>query len=171
MNDILFMQEMDLILQASKRIDICAMVTESVENLRTTAQKQNVRLFLNIDPHIPMLMGDRDSLQRGLKAILENAIKFSPDGGDVQVAVCQNEKEVWINVQDHGVGIAEEVKPHIFNRFFHLDRIGEHVFGGLGLGLAIAHQVVQQHEGRITVESEPGQGSLFTIWLKKSPEE
>ncbi len=169
-NDILFMQEMDLILQAPKRMDVCAMVTESVENLRTTAQKQNVHLFLNIDPRIPLLMGDRDSLERGLKAILENAIKFSPDGGDVQVAVCQNEQEVWINVQDHGVGIAEDVKPHIFNRFFHLDRIGEHVFGGLGLGLAIAHQVVQQHEGRITVESEPGRGSTFTVWLKKSPE-
>ncbi|NUM43265.1 MAG: cyclic nucleotide-binding domain-containing protein [Anaerolineales bacterium] len=170
-NDILFLQEMDLILQAPKRMDVCAMVAENVEALRGPAQKQNVYLTLDISPHTPLLMGDRDSLERGLKAILENAIKFSPDGGDVEVAVGQNEEEVWIKVQDHGVGIAEDVKPHIFNRFFHLDRIGDHVFGGLGLGLAIAHQVVQQHEGRITVESEPGRGSTFTVWLKKSPEE
>ncbi|GAB4581964.1 MAG: hypothetical protein Fur0022_47160 [Anaerolineales bacterium] len=167
-NDILFLQEMDLILQAPKRMDVCAMVKDCTENLRLAAKKQNVQLNLKIEPDIPFLMGDRDSLERGLKAILENAIKFSPEGGEVHIVVCQTEEEVSICVQDHGVGISEEVKPYIFNRFFHLDRIGEHVFGGLGLGLAIAHQVVQQHEGRITVESEIGKGSTFTIWLKKS---
>lgn len=165
-NDILFLQEMDLILQAPKRMDVCAMVTDSVESLRVAAQKQNVQFNLEIAPNIPLLVGDRDSLERGLKAILENAIKFSPNGGDVYVKVCQSEAEVLISVQDHGMGIAEDVMPHIFNRFFHLDRIGEHVFGGLGLGLAIAHQVVQQHEGQLTVESREGEGSTFTICLK-----
>ena len=170
-NDILFLQEMDLILQAPKQMDIRGMVTDTVENMRPSAEKQKVTLELEIQPDIPTIMGDRDSLERGLKAILENAIKFSPDGGNVNVCVQKNGREILIRVQDHGVGIAEDVLPHIFNRFFHLDRIGQHVFGGLGLGLSIAHQVVRQHEGRITVESKEGEGSTFTIWLKKDEQD
>jgi len=167
-NDILFLQEMDLILQAPKQMDIRAMVADAVNELRPPAEKQKVRLELDIQPDLPTIMGDRDSLERGLKAILENAIKFSPDGGDVNVSVQKNGSEIFIRVQDHGVGIAEDVLPHIFNRFFHLDQMGGHVFGGLGLGLSIAHQVVAQHEGRLTVESKVGEGSTFTIWLKKN---
>jgi two-component system phosphate regulon sensor histidine kinase PhoR len=147
------------------------MVTETVEELRGIAKKQGVHLALEIQPEIPAIMGDRDSLERGLKAIIENAIKFSPRGGDVNISVQQNASSVIIRVQDHGVGIAEDVLPLIFNRFFHLDRIGEHVFGGLGLGLSIAHQVVAQHEGELTVDSKEGQGSTFTIWLKKNGQE
>ena len=167
-NDILFLQEMDLILQAPKQMDVCAMVTDTVNGLRTAAEKQKVQIALDIQPDVSPVMGDRDSLERGLKAIVENAVKFSPEGGDVEVSVRENGSEVLIRVQDHGVGIAEEVSPHIFNRFFHLDRIGAHVFGGLGLGLSIAHQVVEQHEGRLTVDSKEGEGSTFTIWLKKN---
>ncbi|HNB50792.1 MAG TPA: ATP-binding protein [Anaerolineales bacterium] len=166
-NDILFLQEMDLILQATKQTDIGSMVTECVNALRPIAKKQNVQIFLDVAPDLPLLMADRDSLERALKAILDNAVKFSPEGGDVNVSVTSTDAEVQICVQDHGVGIANEVKPHIFNRFFHLDRIGGHVFGGLGLGLSIAHQVVQQHEGQLTFESEEGKGSIFTIALKK----
>jgi signal transduction histidine kinase len=169
-NDILFLQEMDLILQAPKQMEVSGMVTDTVESLRGMAQKQNVHFALDIEPDIPAIMGDRDSLERGLKAILENAVKFSPEGGDVDVSVMQNGSEVMVQVQDHGVGIAEDVMPHIFNRFFHLDRIGDHVFGGLGLGLSIAHQVVKQHEGCLTVESKEGEGSTFTIRLKKNEE-
>lgn len=168
-NDILFLQEMDLILQAPKSMDVIEMVTDTVENLQPHAKKQNVRIALEVDDTIPHVMGDRDSLERGLKAILENAIKFSPNGGDVNVFLCQTPTEVLICVEDHGVGIAEDVKPHIFNRFFHLDQIGDHVFDGLGLGLSIAHQVVEQHEGTLTVESEEGKGSTFTITLMKKP--
>lgn len=167
-NDILFMQEMDLILQAPRQIDVGAMVTACVETLRPVAQKQNIPISLNVSPDLPLLLADRDSLERALKALLDNAIKFSPEGGDVNVSVHPTATEVLIRVEDHGVGIAEEIKPHIFNRFFHLDRIGGHVFGGLGLGLSIAHQVIQQHEGALTFESEEGKGSTFTIALKKA---
>lgn len=167
-NDILFLQEMDLILQTPKRIDICSIVTDTVEKFRESAGKQDVRLILDMANDLPVLIGDRDSLERALSAIFENAIKFSPDGGDVNISIGQNTNEVWVRVQDHGIGIAEEIKPYVFNRFFHLDRIGEHVFGGLGLGLSIAHQVLEQHEGRLTMESQVGKGSTFTLWLDKN---
>ncbi len=165
-NDILFMQEMDLILQTPKRMDVCAIVNDAVESLRGMASKHNVRYTLEIQPNIPIIIGDRDSLERALKAILENAVKFSPEGGDVEVSVSQKETNVLIRIQDHGVGIADDVMPHIFNRFFHMDRINGYVFGGLGLGLSIAHQVVEQHEGKLTVESQDGEGSTFTMALK-----
>ncbi|MCB9133785.1 MAG: cyclic nucleotide-binding domain-containing protein [Anaerolineales bacterium] len=170
-NDILFLQEMDLILEAPKALDLTAMVMDAVESLQSRAEKQNVHFSLDVDAAISHVMGDRDSLERALKAILENAIKFSPTGGDVNVSLCQTPTEVLIRVEDHGVGIAADVKPHIFNRFFHLDQIGDHVFDGLGLGLSIAHQVVEQHDGKLTVESEEGKGSIFTIAFKKPIDE
>jgi signal transduction histidine kinase len=66
---------------------------------------------------------------------------------------------------DRGVGIAEEFLPRVFERFAHTDRIGEHVFGGVGLGLAIAKHIIQSHGGTISVQSQPGQGSTFTVIL------
>lgn len=169
-NDILFLQEMELILQAPRQLDLGELVSAMVSAVQEQAQKQQVELSLDIHPGLPPIMGDRDSLERAFKAILDNAIKFSPNGGRVQTSVFAADGQLAVSVQDHGVGIAKEVLPHIFNRFFHLDKIGEHVFGGLGLGLSIAHQVVEQHGGRITVESEEGKGSRFTVWLKGEPD-
>jgi signal transduction histidine kinase len=69
-------------------------------------------------------------------------------------------------VKDHGIGIAPEVMPNIFNRFYHLEKSGGELFGGLGLGLSIARQVIKQHDGMLDVESTPGNGSTFTITLR-----
>ncbi len=78
--------------------------------------------------------------------------------------------EVWAAVRDQGVGISKEVLPLIFDRYFHLEQIEGRLFRGVGLGLSIAKQVIEQHGGEIEVESEPGVGSTFTIRLKdKSP--
>jgi signal transduction histidine kinase len=105
--------------------------------------------------------------------VLDNAIKFSPAGGDVQVTVEETDNCVSIGVQDKGVGIPAEALPHIFDRFFHVEEIGDDLFGGLGLGLAITNQVIEQHGGKILVESEgvPGKGSKFTICLQTAEAE
>jgi signal transduction histidine kinase len=72
---------------------------------------------------------------------------------------------VTLKVRDHGIGIAPEIRPRIFDRFYHLEQSGDDLFGGLGIGLAITRQVIEQHRGRLEVESTPGRGSTFTMFL------
>jgi signal transduction histidine kinase len=164
-NDILFLQEMDLILPVLDPSDIGSVVSACVEQNRLSAEKNQVAVRIDIPPGIPQLPIDSKGLGRALNAILNNAVKFSPDGGDVLVEVGQRAGQVWVRIQDHGIGIAPETMPHIFERFYHTDRIGDRLFRGIGLGLPIARAVIEQHKGHIEVESQPGKGATFTVWL------
>jgi len=164
-NAILFLQEMDLILPEFTPIDIGSLVASMVDLQRAQAEQNKVGLQLQIAPNVPHVGGDAKSLGRAISAILNNAIKFSPDGGDVLVEVNCDAQKVWIKIQDHGVGIPPEAIPHIFERYFHIEKMDNHLFRGLGLGLAIAQQVIELHHGTIQVESELGKGSTFTILL------
>jgi len=74
---------------------------------------------------------------------------------------------VRVAVEDHGIGIDPQIRPRIFDRFFHLEKSGDELYGGLGIGLSITRQVIQQHKGALDVESEPGVGSKFTMSLLK----
>jgi signal transduction histidine kinase len=169
-NDILFLQEMDLIFSEFQPINVGKLVMSTIEHYRLKAEQNGVRLHLDIPPYVPEIPGDQKSLERALVAILDNAIKFSPDGGDVDVKVVYDGDEVCVSVKDSGVGIPEDIMARIFDRLFHTDYIGGHLFGGIGLGLSIAREVVQQHGGKITVKSFPpgsaeGKGSTFTVHL------
>jgi signal transduction histidine kinase len=83
----------------------------------------------------------------------------------VIVEIGRDSAQIWVKIQDQGVGILEEVKTRIFDRFYHLDEIGGHMFRGAGIGLSITRQVIEQHHGRITVQGKLGEGSTFTIFL------
>ena len=164
-NDILFLQEMDLIPPEFLSTNIGVLVEGVINDYRARAEQGNVRLWLNLGARLPDVFVDPRSLGRAITAVVDNAIKFSPAGGDVQVEVAHDGSQLWIKVADHGVGIPPEALPHIFNRFFRLDQVGGYLFRGLGLGLSVAQQVVKRHGGEITAESELGKGSTFTIWL------
>jgi len=164
-NDILFLQEMDLILPQFQPTDIGAVVTAAVEEQRSHALQNKLGLKLNIAPDLPIIPADANSLQRAINAILDNAIKFSPDGGEIMVDVSSTPTQIMIRIQDSGVGISEEIIPHIFERFFHVDHVGKHIFRGAGLGLSIARQVIELHRGIIEVKSKLDKGSIFTIRL------
>ncbi len=166
-NDILFLQEMELILPAVQPTDVGSLVTHAVDQLRPRAAASQVGFRLNFEPGLPLIQADPKSLERAFAAILDNAIKFSPDGGEVQVDVNFDETQVWVKIKDHGVGIPSDGLTRIFDRYFHMEAIGGHLFRGLGLGLSVSQAVIQQHGGRIEVESALGKGSTFTIFLKK----
>jgi signal transduction histidine kinase len=168
-NDILFLQEMELILQEPEAMNIALAVKVAVNSQRKRAEESGVLLDYAAPDNLPAIQGDAKSLERVFAAMIENAVKFSPNGGDVNVSVAAVPGGVEVCIQDHGVGIPPESLPHIFNRFYHLDTVGEHIFGGLGIGLSIAHQVISQHGGSISVESEPNRGSTFTIFLPFHP--
>ncbi len=162
-NDILLLQEMDIILPEFQPVDIGAVAATVVEQQRLIAERSQVGLNLVIPPGLPKIMGDEKSLGRALGALVDNAIKFSPDGGDVQVKLSFNESQVWIAVVDHGVGIPSDKIQRIFDRFFHMEEVKGHLFRGVGLGLSIARQVIEQHKGKIEVDSQLGKGSTFLI--------
>ena len=166
-NDILFLQEMDLVLPEFQSVNMNDVAQSVVEKYSTVAAKLSVNLRLVPNPSLPSVSGDAKSLERALMALVDNAIKFSPKGGDVELRLSEKDDSILVAVEDHGIGIAKENMPRIFDRFYHLEKHEDDLFGGIGLGLAIIRQVIEQHQGRLDVVSEPGKGSIFTLTLKK----
>ena len=147
-------------------IDIARIATDSTERLRLFADRQGVTLRLEVAEPVPPVRGDPDRLGQVVVNLVHNAVKFSPDGGDVTVSVRPGTDEVVVAVADHGVGIPKAAQARIFERFYKVDRArvrGE--TGGTGLGLAIARHIIEQHGGRIWVESAEGVGSTFSFSL------
>jgi heavy metal sensor kinase len=111
------------------------------------------------------VLGDETSLRRVVNIILDNAFKYTPPPGTIQLSLTQEEKQAVITVCDSGVGIAAQEQSKIFERFYRVDKARSRDLGGAGLGLSIAQWIVQQHRGSIEVESTPGQGSVFRVKL------
>jgi two-component system OmpR family sensor kinase len=109
------------------------------------------------------VLGSRDALQELFLILVDNALKYTPDGGDVTLSLERHDGEYAVRVRDTGVGIAPEDLPHIFERFYRATRVRQQ--DGTGLGLAIAQWIAEQHGGHIAVDSVTGQGTTFTVWL------
>ncbi|MDO8483738.1 MAG: ATP-binding protein [Candidatus Limnocylindrales bacterium] len=147
-------------------VDMGQIATESTERLRLFADRQGVALQVEVAGSLPPVRGDEARLAQVYVNLLHNAVKFSPDGGDVSVTVRVEAGRVVSSVADHGVGIPPAAQARIFERFYKVDRArvrGE--TGGTGLGLAIARHIIDQHGGTIWVESVEGTGSTFRFAL------
>lgn len=166
-NDILFLQEMDLVLPEFQAVDMNEVARTVAEKYMSTAREHGITLRLIPNPNLHPASGDSKSLERALTALVDNAIKFSPQGGNVIISLRGKGENILVAVEDEGIGIAKENLPRIFDRFYHLERSGNDIFGGIGLGLAITHQVIEQHQGSLDVTSAPGKGSTFTMALKQ----
>ncbi|MEE6657097.1 cell wall metabolism sensor histidine kinase WalK [Pediococcus acidilactici] len=112
---------------------------------------------------------DTDKIQQVLDNIMNNAIKYSPDGGVITCRLIETHNHVIMSVTDQGLGIPKEALSHVFDRFYRVDKARSRAQGGTGLGLAISKEVVQMHGGRIWVESREGEGSTFYISLPYEP--
>ncbi len=166
-NDILFLQEMDLVLPEFQAVDMNEVAQTVTERYAPSAKDHGVNLRLLPNPSLHSVSGDAKSLERALTALVDNAIKFSPQGGSVLISLRDKGENVLIAVEDEGIGIAKEDLQRIFDRFYHLEKCGDTLFGGIGLGLAITRQVIEQHQGSLEVSSAPGKGSTFTMVLKQ----
>jgi signal transduction histidine kinase len=166
-NDILFLQEMELVLPDFQSVDMNEVARLVADRYAEKAAERDVSIHITPYPGLPPVSGDARSLERALMALVDNAIKFSPQGGSVEIYMKLDSDRVLVSVQDRGIGISNENRPRIFDRFYHLDRSGDELYEGIGLGLAITRQVIEQHQGSLDVASEPGKGSTFTITLKK----
>lgn len=135
----------------------------------SAAQKQ-IDLRFDLPPKLPAIQGDRDRLAIVLQNLLGNAIKYTPEGGEVSVSVDLSATELAIDVRDSGIGIAEQDQARVFEKFYRANdpRLGE--ITGSGLGLALAFEIVRLHGGELTVESELNQGSTFRVSLPVTAE-
>jgi len=167
-NDILFLQEMDLVLPDFQPVDMEKLAKDIAQKHQSKAQDRGIILRLKTDQKLPPVSGDAKSLERALEGLVDNAIKFSPQGGDVDIRIRTQYGLVSLSVQDHGIGISAERQTRIFDRFHHVEEKDGSLFGGIGIGLAITRQVIKQHDGKLDVKSKEGIGSTFTMSLKVS---
>ena len=146
-------------------LDMARLTAQSVERLRLFADRQGVTLRVEVPDRLPAVRGDGARLGQVVVNLVHNAVKFSPDGGDILVRVRHEGDEIVTSVEDHGVGIPRDAIDRVFERFYKVDRarLRAEAGGGTGLGLAIARHVVEQHGGRIWVESAEGSGSRFSF--------
>ncbi len=146
------------------RFELSQVAEESVELVRARADERGVALRCDLDP--AECTGDADRVAQVVTNLLDNAIRYTPKGGEVRVATARNGRGAKLIVSDNGEGIPAEALPHVFERFYRADKARAITNGGgAGLGLAICQAIVQAHGGSIGVKSELGQGSEFTVTL------
>jgi signal transduction histidine kinase len=147
-------------------VDVRALLQNIVDKFTPQAQKANISLQLNVAAHLPVLIGDGDRLAQVFTNLLDNALKFTPANGVVSLSAVQAGAEMEISITDSGSGVASDALPHLFDRFYQVDtsRAGGESHGA-GLGLAIVKEIVEAHNGRISVRSQVGHGTTFVILL------
>jgi signal transduction histidine kinase len=112
-----------------------------------------------------LVQGDELRLEQVVHNLIGNAVKYSPAGGLVRLTLQQRGEQVSLAVTDHGMGISAAALPHLFDRFYRAPNAADHAISGLGIGLYVVHEIVVLHGGTVTVTSEEGVGSTFTVVL------
>jgi signal transduction histidine kinase len=140
-------------------------VSRVVSEIEVTRARQDVQLSQDVPDDLPAVFADAERLHQVLFNLLDNAVRFTPEGGRVRVTASGHNGSVDVAVSDTGPGIDAEHLPRLFERFYRVDTARSRDEGGTGIGLAIARSVVEAHGGRIWAESEPGTGSTFTFEL------
>ena len=146
-------------------VPIKTLVNRSVQSLSALAEKKDVRIEVEAIPSALHVKADPDYVVQVIVNLLSNAIKFSPAGEAVRVSVCSDDSFLKTSVTDRGVGIRADAQAKLFNRFEQVNVSDARLKGGTGLGLAFARAIVEQHGGKIGVNSEEGQGSTFWFTL------
>lgn len=150
------------------KTDIIELLNSLANQYKTIAKEKSLEFNLSLPINSLEICADRDLLQQGIRNLLDNAIKYTPAGGVVTLKLEVKLRRVLITIQDTGIGIPAADLAHIFDRFYRVDKARTRQTGGFGLGLAIAQQIIQAHQGKIMVESQTGKGTTFQICLPRS---
>jgi len=145
-------------------VDLSSLATSLGEQMEPVAAAKDIHLEVAAAEAI-RVRGDENWLERVILNLLDNAIKFTPPGGTVRLAVEASAPHALLRVEDTGVGISADALPHIFDRFYRAEPSRSKEVQGVGLGLALVKWIVEQHGGSVGVETEPGHGSCFTVRL------
>jgi signal transduction histidine kinase len=150
-------------------LDLRELAAGAASEYEALAAPRELRIVVRGDSRGPRVYADGASLTRALRNLLANAVRFSPDGGEVLVAVGSQRGWAWVAVRDQGPGVPVADRDRVFDRYYTAPNGSSSSAGsrepGTGIGLAIARQVVESHDGRLSLFSEPGRGSTFVVWL------
>lgn len=166
-NDFLDVQKMESGKQIyeKKYVEIIPLIQKVIEHLEINTAQHDIRF--NIETKDIMILGNRLKIEQAFSNLLSNAIKYSPDGGRITVRLYSRNDMLSIDIQDEGLGIPKESLPHLFQKFYRVDNSDRRRIGGTGLGLAIVDEIIKSHGGDVTVVSNYGHGSTFTISLPR----
>ena len=147
-------------------VDISYLVMGITERMKINASSKNVELTYEPTNQLPIITGDKDRLEQVIVNIISNAIKYTLEGeGKVFVSTGRMYQNVYIKIKDNGMGIPKDDLPHVFERFYRVDKARSREQGGTGLGLAISNEIIKEHGGKITISSEYGTGTEVIIML------
>ncbi|MBM3568188.1 MAG: hypothetical protein FJX46_05460 [Alphaproteobacteria bacterium] len=147
------------------RVDLGPLLERAVALSRHAAEARSVTLQPDIAPDLPPVRADAGQLEQVFHNLIDNAVVYGGDGKTVRVLARRADAGVAVTVEDQGSGIAREHLPRLTERFYRIDAARSRQAGGTGLGLAIVKHIVNRHKGRLTIDSEPGRGSRFTVAL------
>jgi len=153
---------------AYDELDLGAVVEGSAASMRSLATERGITLDISATPEL-RIRGSREQLRQLVVILLDNALRYTGSGGHVEVDVTGRDGSAVVAVTDTGIGIPPEALGQVFERFYRADEARNRDSGGAGLGLAIAQKLVDEHGGSIAAESEPGEGSTFTVTLPLAP--
>ena len=149
---------------SQKLFSLGSTISSIVDSLVPVAEEKGVKIIEDVPGHLPQIESNEARIHQILQNIIGNAVKFT-NQGDVTVSAHSDAQKVFINIADTGIGISEKDLPHIFEEFRQIDGSSSRQYEGTGLGLAIAYKAAKILGGEISVESDPGKGSLFTLTL------
>jgi two-component system sensor histidine kinase SenX3 len=145
-------------------VKVAELIAEAAEHSQTEAERKDIDIAVSLEDEL-FVQGDRAQLHAAVSNLVENAVRYSPDGSKVSVSAVEEADVVRISVADRGIGISTEELDRIFERFYRVDPARARDTGGTGLGLSIVKHVAASHDGSVEVWSEPGAGSTFTLVL------
>jgi two-component system phosphate regulon sensor histidine kinase PhoR len=163
--------EMNEHVKPEGRIGLEGLVRQAASALRPLAAQDGIAVTVEAQPGLPPVIGDQDELAQLFQNLIHNAIKYGREKGKVQVTIGQSDGQVFAAVRDDGEGIASSAIPRLTERFYRVDVKRSRERGGTGLGLAIVKHIISRHQGRLSIESKPGEGSVFTVFLPAAPPE
>jgi PAS domain S-box-containing protein len=148
-----------------KPLQINRMIEEIVDGYQAVARTKHQKLSLMIDADLPSIAADEFSLKQAVEQVVKNALTYTPNEGEITISASKQERYVVIEVRDNGIGISSHDQALIFDHFYRVSEARPLVKGSAGLGLSIARRIIEAHDGRIEVQSEPGRGSTFRMML------
>jgi PAS domain S-box-containing protein len=146
-----------------KPLNLYDLVRELIEELEPVLERHTLHLESQISPLV--INGDAGRLAQVVQNLLQNALKYSPAGGPVQIRLYQKEGQACLEVRDQGIGIPEAAQAHLFQQFYRAEHAGVQQIPGMGIGLYVVNEIVALHDGNISLSSREGEGSAFTVCL------
>lgn len=146
-----------------EKFDLIRSAREIYDGMKLNVEKRGMQMTLDVQDSPVICEGDKQRIEQVIVNVMSNAVRYTPDGGVISVSAGANGDFAVVRVRDTGIGIPKEDIPHLFDRFYRVDKARSRALGGSGLGLSIAREIMNKHSGSISIESEPGKGTSVTI--------